>query len=233
MNETEAQESIAGGPDIIDVKNPKEGALGANYPWVIKKIKELAPKNIEVSCTLGDVPNLPGSISLAALGAASLGVDYIKIGLFGLKTPKEAVFLLQQVSKAAKGYNQKIKVVAAGYADAKKIGAIDPLLIPEIAHQAQVDIAMLDTATKDGTTLFDHMTSEQLKTFCDAAHNLGLRVALAGSLRKQDLTIVYSLGADIAGLRGAACTNSDRNNGHITRNLVLELVKTVKDAKRP
>ena len=233
MNETEAQESIAGGADIIDVKNPKEGALGANYPWVIKKIKELTPKNIEVSCTLGDVPNLPGSISLAALGAASLGVDYIKIGLFGLKTPKEAVFLLQQVSKAAKGYNQKIKVVAAGYADAKKIGAIDPLFIPEIAHQAQVDIAMLDTATKDGTTLFDHLTSEQLKTFVDATHNLGLQVALAGSLRKQDLTIVYSLGADIAGLRGAACTNSDRNNGHITRNLVSELVKTVKDAKRP
>lgn len=233
MNETEAQESIAGGADIIDVKNPKEGALGANYPWVIKKIKELTPKNIEVSCTLGDVPNLPGSISLAALGAASLGVDYIKIGLFGLKTPKEAVFLLQQVSKAAKGYNQKIKVVAAGYADAKKIGAIDPLLIPEIAHQAQVDIAMLDTSTKDGTTLFDHLTSEQLKTFVDAAHNLGLQVALAGSLRKQDLTTVYSLGADIAGLRGAACTNSDRNNGHITRKLVSELVKTVKDAKRP
>ena len=233
MNETEAQESIAGGADIIDVKNPKEGSLGANYPWVIKKIKELTPKNIEVSCTLGDVPNLPGSISLAALGAASLGVDYIKIGLFGLKTPKEAVFLLQQAGKAAKGYNQKIKVVAAGYADAKKIGAIDPLLIPDIAHKAKVDIAMLDTATKDGTTLFDHLTSEQLKTFVDAAHNLGLQVALAGSLRKQDLTIVYNLGSDIVGLRGAACTNSDRNNGHITRNLVSDLVKTVKQAKRP
>ncbi len=233
MNEKEAQESIAGGADIIDVKNPKEGALGANYPWVIKKIKELTPKNIEVSCTIGDVPNLPGSISLAALGAASLGVDYIKIGLFGLKTPKEAVFLLKQAGKAAKGYNKKIKIVAAGYADAKKIGAIDPLLIPEIANQAKVDIAMLDTATKDGTSLFDHLTSEQLKKFVDAAHNLGLAAALAGSLRKQDLTIVYNLGADIAGLRGAACTNSDRNNGHITRNLVSDLVKTVKQAKRP
>lgn len=233
MNETEAQESIAGGADIIDVKNPKEGALGANYPWIIKKIKELTPKNIEVSCTLGDVPNLPGSISLAALGAASLGVDYLKVGLFGLKTPKESVFLLKQVSKAAKGCNEKIKVVAAGYADAKKIGAIDPLLIPKIAHQAKVDIAMLDTATKDGTTLFDHLTTEQLKTFVDASHNLGLQVALAGSLRKQDLTTVYNLGADIAGLRGAACTNSDRNNGHITRNLVSDLIETVKQAKRP
>ena len=95
MNEKEALEAIAGGADIIDVKNPKEGALGANYPWVIKRIKELTPKNLEVSCTLGEVGNFPGSVSLAALGAASLDVDYIKVGLYGIKTPEEAVFLLQ------------------------------------------------------------------------------------------------------------------------------------------
>ena len=44
MNEKEALEAIAGGADIIDVKNPQEGALGANYPWVIKKIKEVNAK---------------------------------------------------------------------------------------------------------------------------------------------------------------------------------------------
>ena len=49
-------------------------------------------------------------------------------------------------------------MVAAGYADAQRIGAIDPLLIPEIAHKAQVDVAMLDTATKDGKNLFDYLT---------------------------------------------------------------------------
>ncbi len=73
MNEKEASEAIAGGADIIDVKNPQEGPLGANFPWVIKRIREITPKNIQVSCTIGEVPNLPGSISLAALGAASLG----------------------------------------------------------------------------------------------------------------------------------------------------------------
>ena len=101
-NEEEASEAIAGGADIIDVKNPQEGALGANFPWIIKRIREITPKHIQVSCTLGEIPNLPGSISLAALGAASLGVDYIKVGLNGLKTPKEATYLLQNVNKAAK-----------------------------------------------------------------------------------------------------------------------------------
>ena len=232
MNEKEASEAIAGGADIIDVKNPKEGALGANFPWVIKKIREITPKNIQVSCTLGDVPNLPGSISLAALGAASLGVDYIKVGLYGFKTAEEAIFLLQNVNKAAKECNPKIKIVAAGYADAERIGAIEPMLIPEIASKAQVDVAMLDTAIKDGKNLFNFLTAKQLEKFVDSSHKFGLEAALAGSLRKQDLPVVYGLGADIAGLRGAACTNSDRVKGQINRKLVRELVETLSKQKR-
>ncbi len=231
MNEKEALEAIAGGADIIDVKNPIEGALGANYPWVIKQIKEVTPKNLKVSCTLGEVGNLPGSVALAALGAASLGVDYIKVGLYGIKTPEEAIFLLQTVKRAAKECNPKIKIAIAGYADAEKIGAINPLLIPEIAHQAKADVAMIDTSVKDGKNLFDHLTKEQLKKFVDSAHCLGLEAALAGSLRKQDLPIVYSLGADIAGLRGAACTNSNRVTGQINRKLVSELVEVVRQAE--
>jgi (5-formylfuran-3-yl)methyl phosphate synthase len=231
MNEKEAAEAIAGGADIIDVKNPKEGALGANYPWVIKRIKEITPKHLEVSCTLGEVGNLPGSTSLAALGAASLGVDYIKVGLYGIKTPKEAVFLLQNVSRAAKECNPKIKIAMAGYADAEKICSINPLLIPEIANKAQVDVAMLDTSVKDGKNLFDYITMKQLKKFVDSAHGFGLKAALAGSIKKQDLPVVYGLGADIAGLRGAACTNSNRVTGQITRKLVSELVETIRQAE--
>jgi uncharacterized protein (UPF0264 family) len=232
INEAEAQQAIAGGADIIDVKNPKEGALGANYPWVIRKIKTLTPKPIEVSCTLGDVPNLPGSVSLAALGAAILGVDYVKVGLYGLKTSEDAVFLLQQVCRAAKDCNPAVKVAAAGYADAQKIGSFDPLLIPEVVHKAGADVAMLDTAAKDGTNLFTCLTPDQLRRFVASAHGFGLQAALAGSLRRQDLPVVYGLGADIAGLRGAACTDSDRNRGHITRELVAELSETLKQAKR-
>ncbi|MCL5948917.1 MAG: hypothetical protein M1490_00365, partial [Candidatus Bathyarchaeota archaeon] len=203
INEAEAQEAIAGGADIIDVKNPLEGALGANYPWVIKNIQKLTPKPLEVSCAIGDVSNLPGSVSLAAYGAASLGVDYIKVGLYGLKTQKDAIYLLQQVTKAAKSINPQIKIVAAGYADAQKIGTLKTTLIPEIAHKAGADVSMLDTSTKDGTTLFTYQNKEQLQTFIQTSHDLGLKAALAGSLRKQDLATIYQLGADIAGLRSA------------------------------
>ena len=231
MNEKEASEAAWGGADIIDVKNPQEGALGANYPWIIKQIREITPKNIEVSCTLGDVPNLPGSICLAALGAASLGVDYIKVGLYGFKTAQDAIFLLKNVSKAAKEYNSKIKVAAVGYADAKKVCALDPMLIPEIAFKAQADLAMLDTAIKDGKNLFDYLRPEKVEQFISETHKLGLKAALAGSLRKQDLPLVYSLGADVAGLRGAACTHNDRVKGQINRTRVQKLVETLRKAQ--
>jgi (5-formylfuran-3-yl)methyl phosphate synthase len=232
MNELEASAAIAGGADIIDVKNPKEGPLGANFPWVIKKIREMTPSKIKLSCTLGEVPNLPGSISLAALGAASLGVDYIKVGLYGFKTAQEATFLLQNVNRSAKECNPKIKVVAAGYADAQRIGALDPMLIPEIANNAEVDVAMLDTAVKDGKNLFDFLAPSQLEKFVNSTHNFGLEAALAGSLRQEDLPVIYNIGADIAGSRGAACTNNDRVKGEITEKQVRELVQTLKKAQQ-
>jgi uncharacterized protein (UPF0264 family) len=230
-NLKEAQEAIAGGADIIDVKNPKEGALGASSPWIIRQIKEATPKGLEVSCTIGEAPNQPSAISLAALGAASLGVDYIKVGLGGIRTLEEAACLLCNVSKAAKECNPQVKVVAVGYADAQKIGGINPLRVPEVAHDARVDVAMLDTAVKNGQTLLDHLSINELKEFLGSAHGFGLRTALAGLLRKQDLPAIYRLGADIAGLRGAACSNSDRVGGEIMRELVEELVATLRQAQ--
>ncbi len=71
VDEEEALEAVAGGADIVDVKNPAEGALGAGFPWVIRRIRDIVPQRLEVSCTLGDLTNLPGSAALAAFGAAS------------------------------------------------------------------------------------------------------------------------------------------------------------------
>lgn len=227
-DEKEAAEAIAGGADIIDVKNPKESALDASFPWVIKRIREIAPKNIEVSCALGDLPNLPGAMSLAALGAATTGVDYVKAGLYGLKTKEEAVYLMQGVTKAISDYNSSIKVVVTGYADAKRVGSVDPLLVPKIARKAEADVAMIDTVVKDGKNLFTFLTIDQLKDFVDAAHDYGLKAALAGSLCKEDLLMVYALGADVVGMRGAACTHRDRVDGRVTRETVKTLVETLK-----
>jgi uncharacterized protein (UPF0264 family) len=227
-NESEAQEAIAGGADIIDVKNPHEGPLGANFPWVIKCIKESTPKPLETSCTIGESPNVPCSMTLAAYGAASLGVDYVKVGLSNLKTATEASAYLEKIVKAAKLCNPAVKIVAAGYADAERANSVDPLLVPQVAQAAGADVAMLDTAVKDGKSTFDFLSVAQLEQFVRTAHDFGLKAALAGSLKLEDLCKVGTLGADIVGVRGAACTGCDRVKGSVNREQVRALLEIVR-----
>jgi len=178
------------------------------------------------------MPNLPGSVSLAATGAAALGVDYVKVSLLNLQTEEDAVYVMRNVVKAVKNQDKRIKVVAAGFADAKRARSINPLLIPKIAKAAECDYAMVDTAVKDDKTLFDFLDTNQLKAFVDETHGYGLKVALAGSLQIEHLPILCSLGVDIAGLRGAACTNKDRANGHVTKQKVEQLVQAVRAAEK-
>ncbi len=232
QNSEEAAEAIAGGADIVDVKNPKEGPLGANFPWVVSEIRRLVPGDVALSCTLGEAPSLPGSMALAAYGAASLGVDYVKAGLGGVKTLEEAVALLEGIVRAAKMCNPQVKVVVAGYGDYQRANSIEPQLVVHAAFVAKADLAMLDTAVKDGKNLFDFQSSEQLKVFVDLAHQRGLGVALAGALRAQDLPVICKLGADFAGLRGAVCSTSNRDTGKIMRERVFELAEIIRQVSK-
>jgi len=230
-NKKEAIESIVGGADIIDVKNPTEGPLGANFPWIIQDIVKIVPNNIETSCTIGEMPNCPGSISLAARGAATIGVNYIKVGLSGLRKNQEIINFLINIVRSVKDCNSKIKVVITGYADAEQIGSINPLMVPKIVSKVQADVAMIDTAIKDGSSLFNYLNEHQLRNFINEAKKHKVITALAGSLKKEELAKVYSLGADIAGVRGAVCTFGDRIKGQITRKRVSEIVRYLSTLK--
>jgi uncharacterized protein (UPF0264 family) len=222
-------ESVKGGAHILDVKNPKEGSLGANFPRVIKQIKKIAPKNTEVSATLGDLPNLPGTASLAALGAAVSGADYIKAGLFGVKNSDLATALMNEVCRAVKEYDSGLKVIAAGYVDYRTVGCVNPLELPDVAYEVEADGVLVDTKVKDGkSNLFSYLSNEKLRNFVEKAHDNNLIVALAGSLAKQDIQRVYDLAADIIGVRGAVCTNGDRVEGRIQRKKVMEFAKEIR-----
>lgn len=220
----EAAEAIEGGAHIIDVKNPKEGSLGANFPWTVEGIKEILPPGVELSATLGDLEYKPGTASLAAYGLTKLGVDYVKAGLFGITDAEQAQDMAQNLKKATDG----AKLVLAGYADYKDIGSISPLLLPEIASKAGADGVMIDTAAKNRNTLFSHITDSELQAFIGDAHDSGLIAALAGSLKFDDVLKLKDMGADIAGVRGAVCTNGDRMNGSISKEKVQKLVALVR-----
>jgi len=227
VSSDEAREAIIGGADIVDVKNPAEGSLGAQFPRVIRGVRAVTPRELPVSAAIGDMPNLPGTAALAALGAATCGVNYVKVGLWGPKTEAEAIRLLQEVQQAIEGF-PGIAVIATGYADAHRVGAdglLPPRLLPRVAQAAGVAGCMLDTAIKDGHGLFDFLTSETLQALADETHAAGLIFALAGALRAQDLPLVRNLGADVVGVRSAACQNGQR-----TAPLEGERVRQLREA---
>ena len=55
------------------------------------------------------------------------------------------------------------------------------------------------------------LSPEALTSLVDEAHKLGLEVALAGALRAEDLPVVRATGADVAGVRSAACAGARRS----------------------
>ena len=205
----EARVAVEAGVDIVDVKNPAEGSLGAPRPGVIRRVREVVPPERPVSAAIGDLPNLPGTAALAALGAARSGAAYVKVGLWGTSTTDDAVAVLRAVRDAIDG---GAAVIAAAYADAERVPGrpLPPGDIVEAARRAGVGGCLLDTAVKDGRGLFEWLTPEALEALVGGGHAAGLEMALAGALRAEELSLVRATGADIAGVRAAACRDGRR-----------------------
>lgn len=214
--------AVSGGADIIDVKNPLEGSLGAAAPHVARAVRAATPAGTPVSVAIGDAPNLPGMAALAAAGAASCGVDYVKIGVLGPADRLSALALLSGVCRAVAEIDQATRVMAAGYADAAAVGALPPLLLPEVAAEAGAFGCMLDTADKSSGSLFTALSDADLALFLGQCRRLRLTSALAGSLTEDDLPRLAALGPDIVGFRGAAC-GGDRAGGRVDADAVHRL----------
>jgi len=220
--EREAIAAVQGGADIVDVKNPAEGALGANFPWIIRGVRAATPEPVPVSATLGDAPHLPGTIALAALGAATCGLQYVKVGLMGSRRSSEALHLLRGICQAVSEYSPTTLVIASAYADAHQVGAFPPLDLPAVAAETGVQGCLLDTAVKTGDNLFTHLDDGQLSAFVEQCRRFHLISALAGSLTAGDIPRVRAIGPDIIGFRTAACLG-DRVQGRIDASKVHEL----------
>lgn len=194
--------------DIVDVKKPSEGSLGANFPWVIHAIKEMAEK--PVSAAIGDFDYKPGTAALAAYGAACAGADYIKVGLM-FDGKEKAYELSKAIVKAVKDdFPEKIVVIAA-YSDYQRLGTISPFVAAEAAADAGADVAMIDTGKKDGESTFAFMDADMLATFTEQNRSRGLETALAGSLKFEDLTTLKTINPEIIGVRGMVC-GGDRSD---------------------
>jgi hypothetical protein len=216
----EALVALAGGADVIDLKDPSQGPLGACPPHVLREVVRLcAGQDADrprpaTSAAIGDLwdgteasssAGPPALIALAAAGAAACGVDFIKVGV-RITDPERATAALRGVARAVRDAGAATRIVAATYADLAARGrACDPELLVTVAARAELDGCLIDTAVKDGRTLLDCTAADRLVAFVAACREAGLRSALAGSIRMEDLPRIVALGPDYIGARGALC----------------------------
>ncbi|WP_442578802.1 (5-formylfuran-3-yl)methyl phosphate synthase [Mesorhizobium sp. ASY16-5R] len=195
----EAEIAISGGADIIDLKDPKAGALGAVATDVIRETVSAVGMRAETSAVCGDLPMHPYTIRTKAEEIAATGVGYVKVGFF---PSDEAAACSRTLAPLAR----RTKLVAVLFADRKP----DFNLLPVFA-QSGFHAAMVDTADKANGRLLDHMPPERMPAFVAKVRELGMKVGLAGSLEAPDIPRLLPFSPDFLGFRGALCGQSGRS----------------------
>jgi uncharacterized protein (UPF0264 family) len=195
----EAQIVLQAGADIIDLKDPARGALGARPAAVIQAIVTRFSSSAPLSATIGDLPMQPQQICSAVAATAGCGVDYVKIGVFADPQQADCIRALRPLCE------QGIRIVIVMFADRNP----DPDLLPLIAATGCVG-AMLDTADKHAGGLRSCLDPQQLADFVAKSKALNLLTGLAGSLRAGDIAPLLTLAPDYLGFRGALCSHGER-----------------------
>ena len=194
----EAQLAIGAGADIVDLKDPDAGALGALPSATIEACVRAIGGRVPVSATVGDLPLEETSIRAAVLATASHGVDYVKFGLFSGGDGEGA---LQGLAPLA----PRTRLILVVFADA--LPEFDAVTLAGRIGAAGI---MLDTVGKDGISLPHLVAPERLRALIASARARGLAIGLAGSLRVDDVPALLALGPDLLGFRGALCRSGRR-----------------------
>ncbi len=213
---SEALLVLSAGIDIIDLKQPELGALGALDIAVVKQIVTEIAGRCPVSATVGDLPMQAELVFNAVKAMAETGVDYVKIGFF---PGDDWLGTLDKLSSLAE---HNYALIAVLFADTK----------PDISFLSALAAAgfkgvMLDTMNKRTGSLTQVMIKRDILAFVKQAKALGLLCGLAGSLRVEDISELLVYQADYLGFRGALCLEHDRV-GPLNKQAVFKIKQAMK-----
>jgi uncharacterized protein (UPF0264 family) len=217
----EAEAALAGGADVIDVKEPARGALGRADDAVLEDIRIAIAGRRPVSAALGELRDFANH--------APTRVDFVKCGLAGLASDPTWPRQWERFREAA-GMSQAVFVA---YADAECAHAPPVDDVVALACARPGSILLVDTCCKDASvhgrraTLLDWLPTPWLAALIDRIHRANGRVALAGSLAMNDIVHLRGFRADWIAIRGAACRDGDRG-----ASIDLRRVRQIKELLR-
>jgi (5-formylfuran-3-yl)methyl phosphate synthase len=196
----ETEIALVEGADIIDLKDPAQGPLGALPLEVVREIVAAVGGRRLLSAVAGNLDMVPALLVDAVASLAETGVDYVKIGFLPSANAGACIAALHPLAG-------RTRLVGVLFAD------LDPdlALLPRFAAAGFAGV-MLDTATKGKGRLLDYSDIPALKTFIEACRRSRLAAGLAGSLEPPDVARLLPLEPAFLGFRGALTATQDRSS---------------------
>lgn len=201
-------------PDLLDMKNPADGALGALPVSTVSDIVDWLDGRCLSSATVGDLPMQGAAIIKALTTMQQSGVDYLKVGLFNEPALADC---LPELADFLRTFSTP--VIAVLFADQQ----YDKSVLTDVLSFGFKGV-MLDTAEKNGRHLLDHKTPAELQVFVDTVKSRQRLCGLAGALRLADIPALRLFGADYLGFRSALCPMQQRQ-----QTLALSAVKALSE----
>lgn len=186
------------GVDVIDLKDPSVGALGALDADVVSQVVAKVSGGALISATVGEGHRTVDALIQDINSRADLGVDVVKIAFSELFSEKN--FFTEMLKLTTQG----IKLVAVCFADKE----LDLSLIPNMQKSGFYG-AMLDTQVKHAS-LLDVQSTEYLNKFVSMCDKHQLISGLAGSVNKHHMNALLDLKPTFIGFRGGVCYRQNR-----------------------
>jgi uncharacterized protein (UPF0264 family) len=212
----EAEIVFAGGADLIDVKEPLRGALGAADPQIWDDVLRAVGGRVPTSAAMGELcdcdwPPIPANFTFAKLGLAGCG---------GMNNWAE---LWQQTLAQ---FPADVQPVAVIYADYEIANSPPPDEILARAKSAGCSAVLVDTFDKSHGGLLDHFSLVDIKTLVRTCRRQNLVSVLAGSLTESTIEKLLPLKPNYVGVRGAACEGA--RTGRLDLGRVKSLAQLVR-----
>ena len=200
--------------DIIDLKNPALGSLGALDIKLVKSCVAAINGQCPTSATIGDMPMQPEIIFNAVKEMAETGVNYVKIGFFPGENQEQ---IIEELATLTPHFN----LIAVLFADTHPdFSLIDSLIT------AGFKGIMLDTQDKTKGPLTGMMAKTEIERFVNHVKSRHAICGLAGSLRLEDIPLLMPYQPDYLGFRGALC-ESHKRAGQLNPQAVQNAKQTI------
>jgi uncharacterized protein (UPF0264 family) len=215
----DAAAALQGGAALIDVKEPAHGSLGRASDQTIAEVIQFIAGRKPVSAALGEFrdgsePFVPPGLAFAKWGLAGCGAEPL--------WRRDLAAAADRLRHATPG----CQLVAVAYADWRAAQAPDPAAVVNFVGEQGWEVLLIDTWQKNGKTLVDWLTGDEVAHLCRRCRDAGAAVALAGSLGPPEMARLRSAEPDWFAVRSAACREG-RRDGVICPDRVRRLVRSL------